>query len=57
MYDHDASAIRVHMDGLRDLIELRGGLKCLPVTLARHLRKYDLLYTSISLDASSVVLD
>ena len=44
MYSHDPSIIRPHMFGLKELLRLHGGLESLPMTLARHMRKYDVLY-------------
>ena len=44
MYSHDMSIIRSHMFGLQELLKLHGGLESLPISLARHIRKYDVLY-------------
>ncbi|KAL8782482.1 MAG: hypothetical protein Q9195_009634 [Heterodermia aff. obscurata] len=44
MYSHDMSIIRSHMFGLRELLKLHGGLESLPISLARHIRKYNVLY-------------
>ena len=43
MRSHDLDAVRLHMFGLRELLKLHGGLGSLPLTLARHIRKYDVL--------------
>ena len=35
--DHDASAVRTHMFGLRDLIKFRGGFKGLPLPFIKFI--------------------